>query len=244
MPAKLEHSHEPDAIRERLAEGAKAGYVRDWIYGAIDGAVTVSAVISGVRGAELSTAVVLVVGLANLLADGFAMGAGNYIATKSERDDYQRLLAIERRHIALVPDGEREEVRQIFARKGFDEADLDRIVAVIAADESRWAETMAMEEYGASPASKSPVRAGIVTFAAFVLAGMVPLATYLAAPSFSACAIATGWLFFAIGAVRSLWSPTSWGRSGLETCVIGMCAAGLAFLVGYGLRIALALPPG
>jgi len=244
MQIELEHSHTPDAIRDRLADGAKASYLRDWIYGAIDGAVTIFAVVAGVHGAELSTTVVLVLGLANLLADGFAMGAGNYIATKSERDDFRRLLAIERRHIALAPDGEREEIRQIFARKGFDDADLDRIVAVIAADEARWAELMATEEYGASPVPKSPARAGIITLAAFVLAGTVPLVTYLAAGSFSVCATTTGVVFFAIGAARSLWSPAGWVRSGLETCAIGMCAAGLAFIVGYGLRTLLALPPG
>lgn len=97
----------------------------------------------------------LVLGLANLMADGFAMGAGNYSATKAELDDYGRLLAIERKHIALEPSGEREEIRQIFGLKGFSGAELERIVDVISSDEDLWAKTMAIEEYGLSPAVKS-----------------------------------------------------------------------------------------
>ena len=120
----LEHSHTREAIRERLARGPRNNYLRDWIYGGIDGAVTTFAIVAGVVGADLATTVVLVLGFANLLADGFAMAASNYIGTKAERDDYDRVLDIERKHIALVPEGEREEIRQIFASKGFADTTL------------------------------------------------------------------------------------------------------------------------
>jgi vacuolar iron transporter family protein len=116
---KLEHTHTREDIQERLAQDARGNYLRDWIYGGIDGTVTTFAIVAGVVGADLPGKVVLVLGLANLIADGFAMGAGNYSATKAELDDYGRLLAIERKHIALEPDGEREEIQQIFGRKGF-----------------------------------------------------------------------------------------------------------------------------
>ncbi len=182
--SQLEHSHERDEIRARLAEDAQANYLRDWIYGGIDGTITTFAIVAGVVGADMPGSVVLVLGLANLIADGFAMGAGNYSATKAEVDDYQRLLTIERKHIAVDPNGEREEIRQIFARKGFSGDELERIVDVITADEDRWAKTMAVEEYGLSPAVKSPVRAALSTAAAFVLCGLVPLVSYLLAYSF------------------------------------------------------------
>jgi len=166
LAPKLEHSHSPEAIRERFAHGPGNNYLRDWIYGGIDGAVTTFAVVAGVVGADFTATVVLILGLANLLADGFAMGAGNYIGTKAEHDDYYRLLAIERKHIDLEPEGEREEVRQIFAAKGFVGAELDRVVEVITADEASWARLMASEEYGVSSTLKSPVLAGLSTFAA------------------------------------------------------------------------------
>jgi VIT1/CCC1 family predicted Fe2+/Mn2+ transporter len=232
----LEHSHEREEIRARLAVDAQANYLRDWIYGGIDGTITTFAIVAGVVGADMPGSVVLVLGLANLIADGFAMGAGNYSATKAEVDDYQRLLAVERKHIAVDPDGEREEIRQIFAGKGFSGDELERIVDVITSDEDRWANTMVVEEYGLSPAVKSPVRAALNTAAAFVVCGLVPLASYLLSYSFALSVVATGLVFFAIGAAKSKWSLTGWARSGLETLLIGMSAAGLSFVIGYALK--------
>jgi VIT1/CCC1 family predicted Fe2+/Mn2+ transporter len=236
LPQRLEHIHTRDAIRERLAHDARGNYLRDFIYGGIDGTITTFAIVAGVVGARMPGGVVLVLGLANLIADGFAMGAGNYSGTKAETDDYERLLAIERKHIAVEPGGEREEIRQIFAGKGFDGAELERIVDVITSDEERWAKTMAVEEYGLSPAVKSPVRAALSTSAAFVLCGLVPLVSYLIGYSLTACVVATGLVFFGIGAAKSRWSLAGWVRSGLEMLVIGMSAAGLSFGIGFALQ--------
>ena len=242
MQYALEHSHTQQAIRARLARGPRSNYLRDWIYGGIDGAVTTFAIVAGVAGADLSAAVVLVLGFANLLADGLAMAASNYIGTKAERDDYDRVLGIERKHIALEPDGEREEIRQIFAAKGFSGDDLERIVTVITSDRKLWAETMAVEEYGLSPTPRSPVLAALSTFAAFIACGLVPLVTYLSAGGLAACVAAAGATFFGVGAIKSRWSPLAWWRSGLETLVIGMSAAAVAFAVGYGLTTVFNLP--
>jgi VIT1/CCC1 family predicted Fe2+/Mn2+ transporter len=233
---RLEHTHTREAIKERLSQDTQANYLRDWIYGGIDGTITTFAIVAGVVGADMPGSVVLVLGLANLIADGFAMGAGNYSGTKAEIDDYQRLLAIERKHIEVEPSGEREEIRQIFAGKGFDGPELERIVDVITADKERWAKTMAVEEYGLSPALKSPIRAALSTSAAFVLSGLVPLISYLVAYSLTACVVATGLVFFGIGAAKSRWSLAGWLRSGTEMLVIGMSAAGLSFWIGYALR--------
>ena len=211
---RLEHSHHADDIARRLAEDPPVSYLRDWIYGGIDGTITTFAIVAGVVGADMPGAVVLVLGMANLVADGFAMGAGNYSGTKAESDLFKHLLDVERRHISLAPGGEREEIRQIFARKGFSGPDLERIVDVITSNEDRWTHTMAVEEYGLSPAIKSPILAALSTSAAFVLCGLVPLLSYIAAYKFGACVVATGLVFFVIGAVKSRWSPSGWLRSG------------------------------
>jgi vacuolar iron transporter family protein len=234
---ELEHSHTKEAIRTRLTQKPHINFLRDWIYGGIDGAVTTFAIVAGVVGANLPEVVVLVLGLANLVADGFAMAAGNYSGTQAERDDYDRLLAVERRHITLVPAGEREEIRQIFAGKGFAGDQLERIVDVITSDDARWAKTIVAEEYGLSSTLKSPILAALCTFVAFVVCGLVPLVTYLAAGGLVPCVVATGLAFFAIGAIRSRWSLIRWWRSGLETFFIGMSAAALAFAVSYSLRL-------
>ncbi|MBI4563057.1 MAG: VIT1/CCC1 transporter family protein, partial [Candidatus Rokubacteria bacterium] len=144
----LEHDHSPAAIRARLAAGPRHNYLRDWVLGGLDGAVTTFAVVSGIVGAHLSSGVILVLGFANLLADGFSMAASNYLATKAEREDLEHLAAVETRHIETFPAGEREEVRQIFRAKGLGGDDLERVVELITADRGRWVRTMLTEEYG------------------------------------------------------------------------------------------------
>ncbi|MGV1015589.1 MAG: VIT1/CCC1 transporter family protein, partial [Methyloceanibacter sp.] len=72
---RLEHGHHPREIAKRLKTGPKASYLRDWVYGGIDGTVTTFAIMAGVVGASLSAGVVLILGVANLLADGFSMAA-------------------------------------------------------------------------------------------------------------------------------------------------------------------------
>jgi len=101
---------------------------------------------------------------------------------------------------------------------------------------------MVVEEYGVAPTPKSPLLAALNTFAAFMLCGLVPLVTFLGAGGLVPCGVATGVVFFAIGAIKSRWSLTSWWRSGFGTFVIGMSAAALAFGVGFGFRMLFDVP--
>ena len=233
-----EHEHTVDAIGERLAAGPRQNYLRDWIYGGIDGAVTTFAVVAGVVGAQLSPFVIVILGLANLLADGFSMAASNFLGTKSEHDDMRRLAAIEHRHIELAPEGEREEVRQIYAAKGFEGADLERVVQLITSDRERWVRTMLTEEYGLPLEARSPWRAALSTFSAFAICGLVPLIPFLvgATNAFPISVVLTGAVFFVIGSIKSRWSTVPWWRSGLSTFFVGGIAAVLAYVVGLLLR--------
>jgi vacuolar iron transporter family protein len=234
----VEHEHSIEAIRERLSAGPRHNYLRDWIYGGIDGSVTTFAVVTGVVGAHLSPAVILIMGFANLVGDGFSMAASNFLGTKSEHDDASRLQAIERRHIELAPEGEREEVRQIFAAKGFQESDLERVVELITSDRDRWVQTMLTEEYGLPLQPRSAWMAAVTTFSAFGLCGLVPLVPFLSGVNnpFAVSIFLTGVVFFTIGSVKSRWSTVSWWRSGLLTLLVGGIAAGLAYAVGVFLR--------
>lgn len=236
MP-KLEHDHSAEAIAERLAS-VKHNYVRDWIYGGIDGAVTTFAVVSGVAGAELSPVVILILGTANLIADGFSMAASNFLGTRAELDDYQRLEKIERVHISQEPEGEREEVRQIYRDKGFEGEELEKAVELITADNDRWVKTMLVEEYGLPSEIRSAWKAALSTFSAFSLCGLVPLLPYLLGlqRSFLISSILTAATFFIIGSVKSKWSTRSWFRSAMETLLVGGLAAGLAYGVGVMLK--------
>jgi VIT1/CCC1 family predicted Fe2+/Mn2+ transporter len=234
----MEHEHSKRAIARRLAGAPAFSYLRDWVYGGIDGAVTTFAIVAGVVGAELSSRVVLILGIANLVADGFSMAASNYSGTSTEHEEQAHLRAIEERHSDAVPDGEREEIRQIFRSKGFQGRDLERAVDVITADRDRWVDTMLAEEYGLPKAVRSPLKAATSTFVSFVLCGAVPLMPFLvgAPATFQISIVMTALVFFLIGSTKSHWSPVSWWRSGSETLAIGLGAATLAFLIGHGLK--------
>lgn len=234
----MEHEHSPEAIRARLAIAPRHAYLRDWVFGGIDGTVTTFAVVSGVVGAQLSPGIVLVLGIANLLADGFSMAASNYMGTRTERDELRFWEAVEHRHIDTVPEGEREEVRQIFHQKGLVGADLERVVESITADRARWVRLMLAEEYGLPRQVRSPWRAALSTFSAFVLCGLAPLIPFAIGfeQPFALATALTAGVFFTIGAARSRWSPIPWWRTGLSTLVVGMAAAGLAYGVGAWLK--------
>ena len=230
----MEHEHTPEAIRLRLEGAPRFSYLRDWIYGGIDGSVTTFAVVSGVAGASLAPRIILILGAANLIADGFSMAASNYLGTRTERQELDALSALERRHIANDPEGEREEVRQIFAAKGFEAEELERVVQIVSADEERWIRFMLSEEHGQPKHVRSPLAAGISTFSAFLICGLVPLIPFLLRTPFAlrislAMTLA---VFFAIGSVRSRWLIVSWWRAGMETLVVGSIAALLAYAAG------------
>lgn len=233
-----QHSHSIRAIRERIHGKKKNSYVSDWILGGIDGAVTTFAIVSGVVGAALEWQIIIILGLANLLADGFSMAASNYSAVKSEADDVKRLWAMEEQHIREIPEGEREEMRQILIAKGLTGSTLEDAVDAVTANERTWIETMLVEEFGVLPEGRDPAKAGLATFSAFVVCGAVPLVPFVfdIADPFAWAVGATGVVFFLIGAAKSLWALTPWWRSGLETLAIGMGAAGVAYAVGYWLK--------
>lgn len=242
--AALQHEHSREEIRRRLAEGPRHSYLKDFIYGAVDGAVTTFAIVGGVAGAGLSSVVILILGMANILADGFSMAASNYLGTKAEVEQRERTREIELRHIELVPDGEREEIRQIFAAKGFSGEDLERIVLKITSDKNLWVDTMVQEQYGLAKTDISPLRAGLFTFLAFLAFGIIPLLPYILRPfigqsdasAFGVSAVLTGLSFFCVGAAKGRVIEKSWRVTGFETLLVGGCAAALAYGVGFLFR--------
>jgi VIT1/CCC1 family predicted Fe2+/Mn2+ transporter len=234
MATELEHSHEPAAIAARLAAGPRASYLPDAVYGAIDGAVTTFAIVAGAVGANLSTRVVLILGVANLLADGFSMACGNFLAVRSAREEDEHVQAMELRHIATDPEGERAEVREIYRAKGFAGSRLEAITELVTSNKRAWMDAMLAAEHGVIATSRSAMRAGLATFLAFVVAGSLPLIPFvLGLPHAPAVAVvATGLVFPLIGALKSVWTVRPWWRLALETFGIGMGAAAVAYLVG------------
>lgn len=240
----LKNSHTPGAIRKRLKEGPSHTYLKDFIYGSIDGTVTTFAIVSGVVGADLSNAVIIILGFANLLADGFSMGISNYLGTRAEEELKEKAREEENLHINVFPEGEKEEIRQIFSQKGFEGKQLEDAVSTITSDINRWVDTMLIEEHGYSLNKQNAFRAGFITFIAFFLVGMIPIVSYLVnliSPGlienpFLVSIFLTGFTFLLIGALKSRFIIKSWYRSAIETLLVGGAAAIIAYIVAVGLK--------
>lgn len=238
MPRNKSHSHSPSAIRHRLSEAPRHSYLRDWVYGGIDGSVTSFAVVAGVTGGQLSTQTILILGLANLLADGFSMAASNYLGTRTEIGEINRMRAIEVEHIEQFPEGEKEEIRQLYEKKGFSGELLEQVVKKITSDRDVWLDEMLSLEYHLPRSTRSPVFAGLATFFAFFVCGAIPLIpfTFQLPNAFFLAGAVTACVFFGIGAMKSFWALTPWWRSGLETLFVGGTAAALAYGAGVWIQ--------
>jgi vacuolar iron transporter family protein len=238
----LEWEHRPERIRGRLETDVRGGHLGDAMLGALDGAITSFVVVAGAVGGGFSSIVVVILGFASLLADGFSMAVSNYLGTKSDAEAAHQAHREEQRHIDEVPDGQLEELRQIFAAKGFDGDTLERIVETLSSDRELWAKTVVQEELGLDPGDAGkPLRAGGATFLAFLIAGVIPLLPFLvpiltAPQAFATSIAATTVTFLAIGIIKGYVLDQSMLRSGLQTLLTGGGAALLAYGVGVLLR--------
>lgn len=230
------------AHREEDIHGSRlAPFIQDIVYGGIDGIVTTFAVVSGSAGAALPGYVVIILGLANLFADGLSMGVGNFLSIRSERDNYRRLFEEEKEEIRKDPVVEREEIREIYAKKGFTGAELDAVVARITADENVWAETMMHEEHGMTPEDMDvPWLHGMMTFFSFIFFGGIPILPYIFQVrvewSFIVAIISTGISLILLGFLRS-WVTRQrlfWGL--VEIVWLGAMTAAVAYFVGVLLK--------
>ncbi|MHC4547705.1 MAG: VIT1/CCC1 transporter family protein [Planctomycetota bacterium] len=234
----LHDQHTPEAIEARLTSAAEHSYLGDGLLGAIDGTVTTFAIVAGATGAQFAGGVALVLGLANVLADGFSMAVGNFLRAKADRQVVAHARRVEEHHIEQIPHGEREEIRQIFALKGFKGSMLDEAVDIITRDRRRWVDTMLTEELGLRLETPEPLRAAAVTFFSFLVAGLVPLLPLFIATGFAAAqvfwwsAAATACTFVLVGLVKGYLLRGSPLLSGVETLLVGGGAATLAYLVG------------
>jgi len=226
------------------SESSKSSYLSDFVYGGIDGSVTTFAVVAGVVGASLSPSIVLILGFANLFADGFSMAVGNYLSTKSKREYIEKIRKAEEVSVRRIPGEEREEIKEIFKEKGFFGRQLEDAVKIITGNKKIWVDTMMKDEFGMLEEEKSPIRGALVTFIAFNLIGFIPLLAYvlsylflyLREQTFLLSIIFTSCAFFIVGSVKGKIVDKKWYLSGLETLLIGGTAAAIAFLVGFFLK--------
>lgn len=215
-------------------------YLGEFVYGGIDGSITTFAVVAGAAGAGLDASVVIILGFANLIADGFSMSVGSYLSNKSELQNYEKHKKIEYWEVEHMPEREKGEIREIYAQKGFEGALLDQVVEVITANKDRWVDVMMKEELEMIPSAKSPFSMGAITFISFLLVGLVPLLVYIYDYFFAGqvnrmfliSSVLTGFAFVGIGLLKSFVTQTTWWKGILETLFLGASAAVLAYFVG------------
>lgn len=229
--------HLEDVYHQRT--GGK--YLSDMVFGANDGIVTTFAVVAGSTGAGLSSGVVIILGFANLLADGLSMGIGNYLGQKSESEYQKAQLNKELEEIKYVPEVEEYETRKILESHGYKGETLEKVYKVITSSDENWARWMLRDELGILETdNENPARHGLATFIAFVIAGLIPLIPYLLnLPKnllFPLASIATAITLFVSGALRSKVYPKPWYKTGLEMLFVGSIAAVSAYAIGVFLE--------
>lgn len=222
--------------REALHHRHTAGkYIGDFVYGANDGIITTFAVVAGAVGASLPAPVIVILGFANLFADGISMGASNFLGGRSEQDYAKAQREKENWEIDHLRPLEVEEIREIFEKKGFKGKDLEQAVKTITSSRDVWLDTMMRDELNIiEDPSNDPKKHAFATFIAFVVAGFVPLVPYIlpVSSSFVLSSIVGALTLFTVGALRSLITTISWLRGGIEMLVVGSAAASVAYFVG------------
>lgn len=241
-------SHTPERIGEATHRekhgGASSQYIGELVYGGLDGIITTFAVVSGVAGAQLGSEIVLILGLANLFADGFSMATGAYLSSRSEQEYYDREHQRETWETEHFPEAEKIELYEIYRVQGYSEADARNLVEIKSKDQDLWVQAMMVDELGMLPDERNPLLNGLATLVSFVVAGSIPLLVYLvglfvsipAEASFPVSIALSALALFGLGAAKVLVTQRSVLRSGSEMLLVGGLAASVAYAVGALLK--------
>lgn len=218
-------------------------FIREIVYGGNDGIVTTFAVVAGTAGADLPHYVVIILGLANLLADGLSMATGAYLSEKSDHAQWQRVQKEEMQEVDDHPAMEREEVRAYLASLGFEGASLAHATDVVTKDRETWVKVMMIAEHGYVGSEDShPLLDGLMTFLSFTIFGSIPLLPYVLSINveqrFNVAIVGTFVALLLLGAARSYVTREKIYRGPLEIVFVGALGAFVAYGIGFLLRSA------
>ena len=215
-------------------------YIKSLIYGGLDGIITTFAVVAGVAGASLNVGVVLILGFANLIADGLSMAIGDYLSTKAEKEYQQIERERETWEVDNHPEGEKQEMIEIYMSKGMIEEDAYDMVEILSRNKETWIDVMMAEELGIVESEESPIKNALVTFISFLVFGFIPLIAYVLSTfisgleswTFIIACILTAITLFILGALKVKVTMKSWFKSGFEMLLVGGIAAIAAYVIG------------
>ncbi|WP_040212637.1 VIT1/CCC1 transporter family protein [Clostridium polynesiense] len=241
--AKLAHDAQQGKYEKHNTEQGQ--YIKSLVYGGLDGIITTFAVVAGVAGASLSPAIVLIMGFANLIADGLSMAIGDYLSTKAEMQYKSLERERETWEVENYPEGEKLELIELYMDKGMSQEDAETVTEIISKNEKTWVDIMMIEELGIIEEEESPVKNAMVTFTSFVIFGFIPILAYvlsrfipyIAINTFAIACFLTGATLFALGALKVKITEENWIKSGLEMLIVGGLAAGAAYIIGNFLSV-------
>lgn len=223
-----------------------SGFLKAAVYGANDGIVTTFAVVAGVAGAGLSPSIVLILGVANMVADAISMGLGDFLGERSERKYRQHQYQIERWEIDNIPEEEEKEMVSYFENMGIKSADAKSLSSTICKYPEVATNFGFIDEMKVVPNFEDGLwKTGLITFLAFVAAGSLPLAPYFyeffggqisLSQQFNFSIIATILALFFVGSLRTFITKGAWWKNGLEMLFIGSLAAISAYFLGAGVE--------
>lgn len=214
--------------------------IKSLVYGGLDGIITTFAVVAGVEGASMSSSVILVLGFANLIADGLSMAVGDYLSTKAENDYNKSEWEREKWELDNYPDGEAKEMVEIYQRKGLSEEDAQTVVATLMKNKEVFLDTMMKEELGIIQTSESPIWNALTTFISFITFGFIPLLIFVFSffthifidHLFLIACVMTGATLFLLGAFKVKFTFQKWYISGLEMLFVGGITSIVAYFIG------------
>ena len=228
----------PDAITkgERWHRSGRSGTLRAVIFGVSDGLVSNLALVMGVAGASANGRLILLTGIAGLLAGAFSMAAGEYISMQSQRELFERQIALEAAELEAMPEEEEAELAALYMAKGFTRDEAQRIAARMFENPKTALDTLVREELGLDPDELgSPMGAAVGSFIAFAVGAAIPVVPYLfgSGPAvFAVSIVASLAALFLVGAGVSLLTGRGLLFSGFRQVAIGAAAAGVTFAVG------------
>jgi len=219
--------------------------LREIVFGMNDGLISQLGFVAGVSGAFEETGPIIAAGLAALVAGTVSMAIGGYVSTKAQREFYESEIRREVHEMATMPEHETEEVRQLYRAKGFEGAELDRIVRHITSNRDVWLKVMMEEELGLFPEHEThPLVSTAYIGSSFALGALVPLLPYFFLPPGVSLVLAIGLAMltlFGIGAAKARLTHRFWLTSGLEIMGFGLVAAVVGYAIG---RVVAEFVPG
>ncbi len=231
-----------DDIGKHHRNGAAGNALRAGVFGVNDGLVSNAALIYGVAGAAQEPSVIVLTGVAGLLAGAFSMAAGEYVSVRAQREMFQYQIGLERDELETYPEEEAAELALIYAAKGMPADEARRVADTLMQDPERALDTLAREELGLNPDELgSPWVAASSSFAAFTAGAALPLAPFLFGhgEALAASIALTALGLFAVGASMSLFTGRHAMLCGLRMLGIGGVAGLATYFIGAWMGVSL-----